>query len=193
MNEANTLLHAYYEVLHDSLQANRGALIAKAAKLLSAEIAKRDLGSFDEEKFAAKAAKLLSAEIAKRDLGSFDEEKFAAYRDACVAFIDERIETYNPIGIQYTFDRPTAREALELELQLNWYDSRAEFEALVEAARSKLQTPRANERIRELGDELIRQVGAYPNNTIISAFEAEPALAKLPDYVVARAIEEIIR
>ena len=168
MNDTNVLLHAYYEVLHDRLQANRGALIAKAAKLLAAE-------------------------IAKRGFGGFNEEKFAAYRDACVAFIDERIETYNPIGIQYTFDRPTAREALELELQLNWYDSRAEFEALVEAARSKLQTPRADERIREPADELIRQVGAYPNNTIISAFEAEPALTKLPDYVVARAIEEIIR
>ncbi len=168
MNDTNVLLHAYYEVLHDRLQANRGALIAKAEKLLAAE-------------------------IEKRGFGSFDEEKFAAYRDACVAFIDERIETYTPIGFQYTFDRPTAHQARELELQLNWYDSRAEFEALVEAARSKLQTSRADERIRELADEVFRQVGAYPDNTIISAFEAEPALTKLPDYVVARAIEEIIR
>jgi len=168
MNEANTLLHAYYEVLHDRLQANRGALVTKAEKLLSAE-------------------------IAKRGFGGFNEEKLAAYRDACVAFIDERIETYNPIGIQYTFDRPTAHKALELELQLNWYDSRAEFEALVEAARSKVQTPLTDEKLREPAGELIKQVGAYPDNTIISTFEAEPALTKLPDYVVARTIEEIIR
>jgi hypothetical protein len=168
MNEANVLLHAYYEVLHEALQANRDVLVAKAAKLLSAE-------------------------IAKRSFGGFNEEKFAAYHDACVAFIDERIEMYNPIGIQYTFDRPTAREALKLELQLNWYDSRAEFEALIEAARSKVQTPLTDERLRELAGELIRQVGAYPDNTIISTFEAEPALGKLPDYVVARTIEEVIR
>ncbi|MHC4721482.1 MAG: hypothetical protein ACYS6I_02110, partial [Planctomycetota bacterium] len=103
------------------------------------------------------------------------------------------IETYNPIGVQYTFDRPTAHQARELELQLNWYDSRAEFEALVEAARSKVQTPLTDERLRELAVEVISHVGAYPDNTIISAFEAEPALAKLPDYVVARAIEETVR
>ena len=168
MNDTNTLLHAYYEALHEVLQSNRPALVPKAEKLLAAE-------------------------ITKRDFGSFNKEKFAAYRDACVAFIDERIETYNPIGIQYTFDRPATHQALELESQLNWYDSRAEFEALVEAARSKTQAPRANERIRELADELIEKVGAYPDNTIISAFEAEPALPKLPDYVVARTIEEIIR
>jgi len=168
MNEGKVLLHAYYEVLHEALQAKRGALVAKAAKLLSAE-------------------------IAKRGFGGFNAEKFAAYHDACVAFIDERIETYNPIGIQYTFDRPTAHKALTLELQLNWYDSRAEFEALVEAARSKVQTPLTDEKLREPACELIEEFGAYPDNTIISTFEAEPALGKLPDYVVARAIEEIIR
>ncbi|MHC4721611.1 MAG: hypothetical protein ACYS6I_02760 [Planctomycetota bacterium] len=154
MNETNVLLHAYYEALHEALQTNRGTLIAKVEKLLAAE-------------------------IEKRGFGSFNEEKFAAYRDACVAFIDERIETYNPIGVQYTFDRPTAHQARELELQLNWYDSRAEFET--------------DERLRELAVEVISQVGAYPDNTIISAFEAEPALSKLPDYVVARAIEETVR
>jgi hypothetical protein len=35
-------------------------------------------------------------------------------------------------------------------------------------------------------------VGAFPDKSIISAYEADPALGKLPDYVVARAIEEII-
>ncbi len=168
MNETNVLLHAYYEALHEALQTNRGTLIAKVEKLLAAE-------------------------IEKRDFGSFNEEKFAAYRDACVAFIDERIETYNPIGVQYTFDRPTAHQARELELQLNWYDSRAEFDALVEATRGKVQTPLAGEKLEEMAGEVINQVGAYPDNTIISAFETEPALSKLPDYVVARAIEETVR
>jgi hypothetical protein len=167
MNETDVLLHSYYEVLHGVLCANRAAL-------------------------AAKTRKLLAAEITKHNFGSLNKEKLSAYEDACIAFIDERIETYNPIGIQYTFDRPSKQQALELELQLNWYDSRGEFEALVEAARNKVQRPQAHEKLRELTDELIKQAGAYPDNTIIRAFEAEPALSKLCDYVVSRAIEEVI-
>ncbi|GAI53651.1 unnamed protein product, partial [marine sediment metagenome] len=89
----------------------------------------------------------------KRGFGNFDEEKYAAYRDACLAFVDERMESYNPIGIQYTFDRIRAREVFELELQLNWYDSRAEFEALMEAVRSKTEAGIAEERMWGLADE----------------------------------------
>jgi len=85
----------------------------------------------------AKIDELLTEEIKVRGFGDFDEDKYAAYRDACLAFVDERIEAYNPVGIQYLFDRTRAKDAFELELQLNWYNSKAEFEALVEAARSK--------------------------------------------------------
>jgi len=168
MNETNLLLNAYYEALYHHLQANKNLL-------------------------ATRIEKLLADEIAKQNFGNFDKEKFAAYLDACLAFVDERIEAYNPIGIQYTFDRPTAQQALELELQLNWYDSRAEFETLKQAARSKAQTALSDDNMKELAGELISEVGAFPDNTIISAFEAEPALPKLPDYIVACAIEEIIR
>ena len=80
-----------------------------------------------------------------------------------------------------------------MELQLNWYDSRAEFEALVEAAREKAEPEMADERMQALADELIQEVGAFPDNSIISAYEAKPGLQKLPDYIVGRAIEEIIR
>jgi predicted dinucleotide-utilizing enzyme len=79
-----------------------------------------------------------------------------------------------------------------LELQLNWYDSRAEFEALVEAARSKAETEVTEERLQSLAEELIKEVGAFPDNSIISIYEAKPGLNKLPDYIVARTIEEII-
>jgi len=41
------------------------------------------------------------------------------------------------------------------------------------------------ERSRLLAEELIEQVGAFPDNSIIAAYEAEPALQKLPDYLVA--------
>ena len=168
MNRTKLLLNAYYEVLHERLEANKDTL-------------------------AGKIEKLLAEEVAKRGFDNFSEDKFAAYRDACLAFVDERIETYNPIGIQYTFDRVRAREASELELQLNWYDSRAEFEALVQAAQGKTETPLAEQNIKELADELVRDVGAFPDKSIITAYETEPGLTKLPDYIVGRAIEEIIR
>jgi DNA-binding Lrp family transcriptional regulator len=168
MNETNLLLKAYYEALYEHLEANR-------------------------ELLATRIEKLLKEEIVKREFGSFDEEKYTAYRDACLAFVDERLETYNPIGIQYTFDRIRAKEAVELELQLNWYDSRAEYEALVEAAHAKAEVETTEERMRGLTEELIKEVGAFPDGSIISAYEAEPALGKLPDYVVARAIEETVK
>ena len=167
MSETSLLLKAYYEALYERLQANK--------ELLSKRI--------DE---------LLVEEITERGFEDFDEAKYAAYKDACLAFVDERIELYNPFGIQYTFDRTRAREAFELELQLDWYDSRAEFEALVEAARDKAKTGVTQERLRLLADELIGELGAFPDKSIISSYEAEPGLRKLPDYVVARTIEEII-
>jgi len=168
MNDTNLVLKGYFEVLYERLAARKDLL-------------------------AARIEKLLLEEIAERDFGSFDEAKYTAYRDACLAFVDERLEAYNPIGIQYTFDRERRKEASELELQLNWYDSRAEFEALVEAARIKAEKGLTEENLRLLAEELIVELGAFPDKSIISAYEAEPQLQKLPDYMVARAIEEIIR
>ncbi len=167
MSETSLLLKAYYEALYERLQAGK-------------------------ELLAARIEKLLAEEIAERGFEDFDEAKYAAYRDACLAFVDERIETYNPFGIQYTFDRTRAREAFELELQLDWYDSRAEFEALAQAARRKAEAGVTEEGLRPLAEELIKELGAFPDKSIISAYEAEPGLRKLPDYIVARTIEEII-
>ncbi len=161
------LLKAYYEALYERLQANK-------------------------ELLAKRIDELLAAEVAERGFEDFDEDKYAAYKDACLAFVDERIELYNPFGIQYTFDRTRAKEAFELELQLDWYDSRAEFEALVETARDKARTGVTQERLRPLADELIKELGAFPDKSIISSYEAEPGLRKLPDYVVSRTIEETI-
>ncbi|MHC4559478.1 MAG: hypothetical protein ACYTFW_23085 [Planctomycetota bacterium] len=168
MNETILLLKAYYEALYDRLEARKVLL-------------------------AAKIDELLAEEIAERGFEGFDEEKYAAYKDACLAFVDERIELYNPIGIQYLYDRSRAKGAFELELQLNWYDSRAEFRALVEAAHSIAAAVVTEEKIRPMVEELITEVGAFPDNSIISAYEAKPSLNKLPDYIVARTIEETIK
>lgn len=167
MDETKLLLNAYYEALYERLEANKGLLTTKVEKLLTEEVASR---GFDD----------------------FNQDKFTAYRDVCLAFVDERIEYYNPFGIQYTFDRIGAREAAELELQLNWYDSRAEFKALVQAIRSKAEADLTEENLKLLAEELIEEAGAFPDKSIISTYQAEPALSKLPDYIVARAVEEII-
>jgi hypothetical protein len=167
MSETKLLLNAYYEVLHEKLELHKELLIAKIEQNLQIE-------------------------FENRNYGSITQEKYNAYRDACMAFIDERREMYNPIGIQYTFDSARRSQAFELELQLNFYDSRAEFEALVEAAQNKLQARTNEQELLELAKELINEVGAFPDKSIISAYESEPALNKLPDYITARAIEEIV-
>jgi hypothetical protein len=168
MDRTKLLLNAYYEALHERLQANQNLLAERIDKLL------RD-------------------EIQKQSFTGFDSEKFTAYLEACMAFVDERLETFNPIGIQYTYDASRRKEAAKLELQLDWYDSRAEFRNLVETAQAKSQQSISEERLSEVADELICEVGAFPDRSIISTYEAGPALGKLPDYIVARAIEEIIR
>jgi hypothetical protein len=167
MNATKLLLNTYYEALHDMLEANKELLNTKIEKLLHAE-------------------------FAGRDFGKIGRGKFDAYRDACIGFVDERIEMYNPIGIQYTYDGTRRQQAFEVELQLNFYDSRGEFEALVEAAQAKVETDMSEQRLRESAEELIKEVGAFPDKSIIAAYEDDPALNKLPDYIVARAIEEII-
>jgi hypothetical protein len=167
MNPTSLILKAYYEALYELLIGHRDNLTDRINAVLDEEI--RSCGYDD-----------------------FDDEKFNSYSEACMAFIDERIEMYNPFGIQYLYDKNSSKEAFKLELQLNWYDSRAEFETLVETARSKAELLIGQENYEQQAMELIKEAGAFPDKSIISAYRAGPALNKLPDYVVARVIEEII-
>ena len=167
MSETSVLLKAYYETLYDRMETQKEILTEKIGELLAQE-------------------------IEKRGFEGFEGEKYEAYRDACLAFIDERIEAFNPIGIQYIYNRSSAKEVIELELQLNWYDSRNEFQSLVETARSKAEEDLTEENLKSLAEEIITEVGVFPDRSIISAYEAKPDLNKLPDYIVARTIEEVI-
>jgi hypothetical protein len=167
VSSAHLLLKAYYERLHERMTTGRDRLIARVGELLPAE-------------------------VAKQGFGEMDSTRLDAYREACVAFIDERVESYNPIGIQYTFDRTSSRTAAELEFQLDWYNSRPEFADLVAAARSLAGAGVPDGMLQNLADDLIRQVGAYPDRSIMEAYAVEPALQKLPDYIVACVIEEVI-
>jgi hypothetical protein len=167
MNSGHLLLKAYYERLYERMQEGQARLVARVRELLSAE-------------------------VARQGFANMDSSRLEAYRDACVAFIDERLESYNPIGIQYTFDRTSSHTAAELEFELNWYNSRPEFAALVATARSLVGPGVSDAELAGLADDLIRQVGAYPDESILKTYAAEPTLQKLPDYIVACAIEEIV-
>ena len=168
MNPARILLRAYYERLHGRMEANRARLVAQIDVRLSAE-------------------------IARQGFGPLRPDQVQAYREACIAFIDERLETYNPIGLQYTFDRTTSRRAAELEFQLDWYNSRPEFEELVSMARALVgEEGISDESLPDLADRLMREAGAFPDCSIIAGYNEEPALQKLPDFLVASAIEAVI-
>ncbi len=167
MNAVRVLLRAYYERLHERMDAAGAQL-------------------------AARVDELLPAEIEAQAFGPMPPEKVEAYREACLAFIAERLETYNPIGIQYTFSGGTTQRAAELEFQLNWYDSRPEFERLVATARSLAAEGVSDEELPQLADRLIRRVGAFPDRSIIAAYRQGPALQKLPDYIVSVAIEQVV-
>jgi hypothetical protein len=167
MTPASLLLKIYYERLHERMAERRSHLLLR----------------IDE---------LLADELRTRGFGDMDAEKIAAYRDACEAFLDERLEMYNPIGVQYTFSGVPSQLAEELDFHLNWYDSRSEFTDLVAAARSLTAQGASDGVLNGLADELIRRVGAFPDRSILAGYDAGPALQKLPDYIVARGIEEVI-
>ena len=163
MNRTRLLINAYYERLYERLEP-----------------------LCRDDACAVRAEQLLRIEIADRAFGRMDTDSFTAYLDTCLAFVAERLEMYNPTGIQFTFPPIPAEEAIELESQLNWYDSRPEFKALCETAR--LCTD--DESLCSLADELISHCGPYPNRSIIAAYRAAPALNRLPDYIASLLIDE---
>jgi hypothetical protein len=58
---------------------------------------------------------------------------------------------------------------------------------------AKAEVGITEDRMRELAGELIKEAVAFSDKGITSAYEDAPAFDKLPDYIVARAIEEAIR
>ena len=164
------LLNAYLERLYERLEETKTDCLAKIEEILKQELSNQDFGE------------------------ELEGERYAAYLEAARSFVAERIETYNPIGMQYVYDGIGGQEAIELDMQLNWYDNRAEYEDLKQTAREIL-SDRVGQgpTLQEMAEELIVRCGAYPDRSIIEGYESEPALRKLPDYVVARAIEEILK
>jgi predicted transcriptional regulator len=167
MNPSTLLLNAYYERLYELLEAERHSLSATIEQLLPEETSKIPV--------------------------NLNNVKFSALKEACLALLEERIEMYNPIGIQYTFDRLRSKQARQLELQLDWFDSQQEFENLIQAVCNRSEEDMCQQRTHELADNLIKEMGAFPNKSIIETYKQKPALNKLPDYILALAIEQTVR
>ena len=172
MNPTRIVLNAYFERLCDRLEGAKPHI---------------------SERLKAR----LNDEINERNYHIAEAEKFTAYLEAAVAFFDERLESYNPIGIQWTMPTPTVDETFQIESALDWYDSRPEFDVLCRAARRKarrldVETKDPDRLLPELADELIDECGAYPDKTIIQTYRNRPRLNRLPDYLVSCLIEQII-
>jgi hypothetical protein len=121
------------------------------------------------------------------------EEAFEAYLEAAEAFVDERTEAYDPVGVQYLYSGERRRRAGELGFELDWYGGREEYGRLLRAAEALVEEGVDADGLTRAAERLIGQCGAYPDRSILSGYEAEPAVHKLPDYAVARAIERVVR
>lgn len=166
MRPDKILLNAYFETLYNTLLEQKQDVYSQIDQILVPEIEK---------------------------LESVSAEKIEAYRDACLAFVDERLEMYNPIGLQYTFDNQSRKFAKELELQLNWFDSTEEFAKLLDAIKVFVNQGFDEKNVEQYAKKLIKEFGAFPDKSIIESFNKQPALQKIPDYVVACSIEKIIK
>ncbi|MBP8605357.1 MAG: hypothetical protein KBI46_05900 [Phycisphaerae bacterium] len=161
------LLKAYYELLYERLKPQQDACCRRMRIRLTEQV---------QTHFA----------------DQIGQEQYAAYLEAGMAFFDERLEAYNPIGMQYLFDRQQRRTALELQQQLDWYDSRREFHNLLTLVRQKAQSPMTDQHMQAAAAQIIQQAGAFPDQSILEGYRDCPALEKLPDYILAMAIEDLL-
>lgn len=165
MEQERLILNAYYESLHDILLERRGRVIDAIKKILPAELAK---------------------------FGPYTSEDFDAYFEAALAFLDERLEMYNPFGFQYTFGNLYSELALKLELQLSWFDSSKEFEILQSAVDDIIKLGFDEKNLNDYARSLISRLGAFPDKSIIDTYRLKPAVNHLPDFLLASAIEQTL-
>jgi hypothetical protein len=169
MSDVELLLRSYWELLHERILADRDRVLAAAEEYLRRETHLRAYPGLREP------------------------DGFEAYLEAAEAFIDERIEAYNPVGVQYLFDRQRRSRAGELGFALDWYGGRHEYARLRDAAAEIVESGFDSDSPSEAAARLIHRCGAYPDESIISAYDADPAPHKLADYIVAMAIESLLK
>lgn len=167
MNHVRLLIKVYKEMLHELLNTYIDLFQASLPTLLRDEISK--LGK------------------------KLDSNQYLTIKDECTKFFHVRLESYDPSGYQHTLNDLKSPDYYQLRRQSDWYNDQVEFDHFVDAINDKVKEEMSEEETRQAADELLREVGAFPDNSIISGYESEPKLNRLPDYVVARIIEEMIR
>ena len=83
-------------------------------------------------------------------------------------------------------EQPTADSDAKVEPDI------AQVEEEEETPEEAPETEVSDEALYPLADTLIQQVGAFPNRSILTGYTENPTLQKLPDFIVAAAIEQVI-
>ena len=122
------------------------------------------------------------------------DEVIDAYADAAVSFIEERLYAYGLSSID-RFLMAASRgvspgDLASLEISIDWYECSPEKEEIDARIEKGLNLMRAAD---EIVEGLLREFGAFPDRTIIKAYDKAPAKNHLPDYALALALERFIR
>jgi len=122
------------------------------------------------------------------------DEVIHAYSDTAVSFIEERLYAYELDHVdrflQATSRGVSLREIALLEKSLSWYEWQKEKEAIDGKIETGLNLMQSAEQIVE---GLLDEFGAFPDKTIINTYKKSPMKNYLPDYVLALALERVIR
>jgi hypothetical protein len=137
--------------------------------------------------------KEVRSEIAKR-WKDVNKEGIKAYIEAAISFIEERLYAYRldhmDRFLKAVSHDSSLKDLASIDLSLSWYDWREEkkqIDAKIETGLNIKQTP------EDIVNDLIGEFGAFPDRSIIKRYLQKPKKNYLPDYVLAMAIQEVIR
>ena len=145
----------------------------------------------------AAVEEFIPGRIRRELLSGWDEENEAvikAYADAAASFIDERLYSYRLDHIDRFLQAASrgisTEDAASLEISLDWYDCREEKKEIDRFIETGLNLMRPG---GDIAESLLDDFGAFPDKTIIEAYEKAPAKNHLPDYALALSLERVIR
>ena len=170
MNSLKMLINAYYERLYELIEPQRELCLVRIEQVVRNE------------------AELHWSE-------ELTGERLKAHVEAANAFLEERLEMYNPIGLQYAYGSSSQSEVFSLEAALDWYNSQQEYHSLCKRAMNLLGETKgrfSDQDISLRANQMILDCGAYPNQSILGQYSRRPQPNHLPDFAVAKCIEELL-
>jgi hypothetical protein len=122
------------------------------------------------------------------------EEAAKAYFEAAASFIDERLYSYSMSHIDRFLKSASLGigqgELAAAEREIDWYDWRDEKSEIDKKIESGLNLLLEG---GEIADGLLDEFGAFPDSTIIKAYKRTPVKNHIPDYILASALEHVIK